>query len=505
MKHSLLVVAALLLCGVTLATAAKRVPWADEYISAEEKKRVCNALDASFMPFSCTPDYVEHPGDAFVRKHNFKVGAEPLNPVILVPGLMGSALEAKLDREDVPAWYCWKKWDWYGLWLSLYEILAQSCAFNNLEVNFHPENYTYANQTGVQIRPRDFGGLQGVRFLDDFLDDPLHLTGIYETMIEALETIGYVERENLFGAPYDWRLPVDFMYENTNWGQDIENLIEFAYTNNGNRSVHIITHSMGGPTMLYLFNRRDQAWRDKYIASFTPLAGPWSGSVKALQAIISGTDEGIRVGSFSILQPNLIANVARQSGGVAYLMPDPTFWNQTFVSTPTKNYTDLDFTALFTDSGLTETLQMYDDVRYIIPEQTAPFAQVYCLYGVGVETSIELMYDKSLLPGTNWGQPSLDTSDLGDGTVPLMSLAECKHWDTQQSQLVNCREFNLTSHGQVLKDPTVVEAVLEIVTNQSPIIGCEQTPLFNKHYGGRTFKHSQRPANQPRRARVQKA
>jgi hypothetical protein len=66
------------------------------------------------------------------------------------------------------------------------------------------------------------------------------------------------------------------------------------------------------------------------------------------------------VGSISILQPNLVANVARQSGspqtfcpylllvltvaslgGVAYLMPDPTFWNQTFVSTPTKNYTDL--------------------------------------------------------------------------------------------------------------------------------------------------------------------
>jgi hypothetical protein len=204
---------------------------------------------------SCTPDYVEHPGDAFIRKHNFKVGAEPLNPVILVPGtgtrLLALVLapsfslcspmlltvvrsygqcsggEARsgrpsflrfhlltpLSQEEVPEWYCWKKWDWYGLWLSLYEIMAQTCAFNNLEVNFHPENYTYTNQTGVQvplpnapvnvlscahplvqIRPRDFGGLQGVRFLDDFLDDPLHLTGIYETMIEALEAIGYVVR-----------------------------------------------------------------------------------------------------------------------------------------------------------------------------------------------------------------------------------------------------------------------------------------------------------------------
>jgi len=218
-----------------------------------------------------------------------------------------------------------------------------------------------------------------------------------------------------------------------------------------------------------------------------------------LQAVISGSDEGIRVGSFSILSPELVASVARQSGGVAYLMPDPTFWNQTFVTTPDRNYTDLDFTALFTDSGLPETLAMYNDVRYIIPEQTAPFTQVYCLYGVGVETSIQLSYKQNIQPGSNWGQPSLDMSDLGDGTVPLLSLAECKNWDLQQSQLVNCREFNLTSHGQVLKDESVINTVLEIVTNQSPIVGCEQTPIFNQHYGGRTFRHSTRPAGQPAR------
>lgn len=77
----------------------------------------------------------------------------------------------------------------------------------------------------------------------------------------------------------------------------------------------------------------------------TLAAGPWSGSVKALQAIISGmplvgavilrccpliaplgTDEGIRVGSISILQPNLVANVARQSGTSTCVVQSACFW-----------------------------------------------------------------------------------------------------------------------------------------------------------------------------------
>jgi ribonuclease I len=56
-KHSLLVAAALLLCLVALSaatTAKKRVPWADEYISAEEKERYVSwSLAVSWLPSYC--------------------------------------------------------------------------------------------------------------------------------------------------------------------------------------------------------------------------------------------------------------------------------------------------------------------------------------------------------------------------------------------------------------------------------------------------------------------
>ncbi len=51
----------------------------------------------------------------------------------------------------------------------------------------------------------------------------------------------------------------------------------------------------------------------------------------------------------------------------------------------------------------------------------------------------------------------MDTSDLGDGTVPLLSLGECKHWSEQQSQPVSCREYALRNHGAVLKDEEVIQ------------------------------------------------
>jgi hypothetical protein len=84
--------------------------------------------------------------------------------------------------------------------------------------------------TGVSIQPRDFGGKErrnknalfffffffsytflfvlslgigGVDFLDH-TDDPLHLTAVYQQIIEALLGIGYEPGVTLFGAPYDW-------------------------------------------------------------------------------------------------------------------------------------------------------------------------------------------------------------------------------------------------------------------------------------------------------------
>lgn len=64
----------------------------------------------------------------------------------------------------------------------------------------------YRNQTGVQIRPYDWGGLGGLEALDPGLPQ---LTPIYRALAQGLKDEGYKERVDLFGAPYDFRLAAD--------------------------------------------------------------------------------------------------------------------------------------------------------------------------------------------------------------------------------------------------------------------------------------------------------
>lgn len=115
----------------------------------------------------------------------------PVNPVILLPGLGASGLQASLDRVCIksarelrltprrpqhPSGIASST----GIGMKSgstcilapaphlcldhcltvrYELLAQPCWLDNMQIVYFPENNTYTNQTGVSIRPNDFGGL----------------------------------------------------------------------------------------------------------------------------------------------------------------------------------------------------------------------------------------------------------------------------------------------------------------------------------------------------------
>ena len=56
--------------------------------------------------------------------------------LLLVPGVMGSQLEARLHKANSSKWYCYKNYDeWYRLWLNLDDILplAQNCFKENIK------------------------------------------------------------------------------------------------------------------------------------------------------------------------------------------------------------------------------------------------------------------------------------------------------------------------------------------------------------------------------------
>ena len=135
--------------------------------------------------------------------------------------------------------------------------------------------------------------------------------------------------------------------------QLLRNLVEDTYTTNGNASVHLLSHSLGGPyTNLFLVSYVSAAWKAQYIASHIQLSSPIMGSVPAIEGILSGP----MYDYIPQFLPSLIVPAIRSFPSIAWMFPrvyggynarggahgpapnrgteDPIF-----ISTPTHNYT----------------------------------------------------------------------------------------------------------------------------------------------------------------------
>lgn len=456
------VIALIVLCAFIVAAFGKQkfVPNAKTNEFKLQKEKACADTQQSlFSPFRCVDETedLEGPGKDFLAKNQ----VNDFDPIIFLPGIGGSGLEAKLDKDTTPAWYCFKKWDWFRIWFATEELLAQKCWMANLEMDYNVTSKTYMNTPGVEVRPADFGGLKGVEYLDYKFGIPISLTGVYAKMIKSMLAVGYKKDVNLRGAPYDWRLPAHVLKEN-GWFDQLEALIVDTYTKNGNRPVHIVSHSMGCPTALAFMNTKSIDWLNTYVKSFIPIAGPWSGAAKALRAAISGDNFGLNFAEIEIVKKKALRAIARDAGGLVQLVPDNILWTSdtVFVSSPTRNYTAQDYVALFTDIGAPDTAEVWEDVN-TLNELKPPGIQTYCIYGYGVPTEISYYY------ANGWeNDPEMNMSDLGDGTVPLDSLRQCEVWDTQQGPAINVTKFNLIKHGDIIKDPDVIQFVLSLTTRK---------------------------------------
>jgi hypothetical protein len=414
--------------------------------------------------------------------------------------------------------------------VAFYELLTSSCLLNNMGLVYNATTNTFANKPGVETRVRDFGGLTGVDWVDH-TDDLFGWTlvccraqaarsntailtlflspQVFGEMIKSLEEVGFVRNVTLFGAPFRWVLHLQGIVD-SEFGEDMKALVERAFVAAGNKKVHIITHSYGGLTAVYWMNNflpagfankaAWHAWIKSRVASFVPIAGPFSGTAKALRSLLSGDTFGAP--DFLINRENMLPDV-RTIGGAVQLVPDPGFWAQdfNFVVTPTKNYTATNMRAAMTDSGADVSASIFDHTHSIIDSLEQPPVQTYCMFGFGIPTEIAYHYDEPL-NRTKIVQPALvDSSDLGDGTVPMMSLLECQFWEELDPSVddVRCREYKLDSAGHAdLDNADIIRDVALIGTGKVPFVGCNATTL-DAHID------SLEPAKVPRKAQQVRA
>lgn len=231
-----------------------------------------------------------------------------------------------------------------------------------------------------------------------------------------------------------------------------------TYENNGKQPVVIICHSMGCPMMLYLFNRKPQEWKDKYVKSLVTLGAPWGGAVKALKAFASGDNLGV-----VLLQSLKIRQDERSFPSLAFLMPHDDFWlqNETILTTGFKNYTTGNFPEFFHDINDTVGYNMWLDTKELIYEMKPPEVEVFCIHGHSVNTMEFLDYDHKTFPNS---QPRVTYGD-GDGTVNLRSLQGCLRWQNNQSKPFHYRNFTEAEHMYMIGVPEIVEYIKHEVLN----------------------------------------
>eukprot|EP01126_Amoeba_proteus_P001808 TRINITY_DN10553_c0_g2_i1.p1 TRINITY_DN10553_c0_g2~~TRINITY_DN10553_c0_g2_i1.p1 ORF type:complete len:431 (-),score=68.16 TRINITY_DN10553_c0_g2_i1:164-1456(-) len=367
-----------------------------------------------------------------------------LTPVVIIPSLVGNALNAKLVNSNPPHWYCSSNWDWFRIYLDVKELLFLDCWIHNMKLYYNSSTHSYFSDTGIFFQIPGFGNLTGVDYLDEDQQNP-----IWAKLASFLSELGYKVGFNLRAAPYDWRLgPDDPVFQL--YLRALKKLVEETYVENNNTKVAITSLSMGGTVFLYFLTTVDQNWKDKYIHSFTPLSSCFGGSTSATAALMGTTMEGYKI------QP-----LAVGYGSAYWLNPFPTLGpsDRIIVTTPTRNYSVTQLYDLFGDVGLsTVSRDIYESVAKF-QTLSPPRVPTNCIFGTGLPTLDSLHFNTS-----QWFDGGVQNQmAAGDSVCTHLSLNLCRIWASEQTQPASTFEIPNMVHGEAIQNPLVFRIFLELL------------------------------------------
>ncbi|KAF9228378.1 LACT-domain-containing protein [Gyrodon lividus] len=200
-------------------------------------------------------------------------------PVVLVPGIVSTGLESWSTSPEYQAFFREKLWGGFNM-------LSQ-VTFNRdkwiAAMMLDPD--TGLDPSGVKIR-----AAEGIDAASSFMKG----YWIWAKIIENLAVVNY-DTNNLYLAPYDWRLSMWNLEERDGYFSRLKATIEGFKKRQGKRVV-VAAHSMGGTVMLYFFKWVESPqhggggpdWVENHIETFISIAGTHLGVTKAMTAFLSG-------------------------------------------------------------------------------------------------------------------------------------------------------------------------------------------------------------------------
>ncbi|HVM77113.1 MAG TPA: hypothetical protein VMU07_03105 [Candidatus Paceibacterota bacterium] len=225
-----------------------------------------------------------------------------LEPLVIVPGVMGSELSASGTDLSAGKQY----------WPDVTDM-----------VNSDDDAYLNAlalDANGMQVAGKEMAASDIVREATgtyNRLVVPIPIDEkIYGDLIAQFVNDGYHEGENLFVAPYDWRLDL------ASSAQAVGGVIQNAVAHSPDGKVNIIAHSMGGLAIKqYLAGVADASFIHKLILSGVPQLG----SPMIFKTLEYGDNLGFSVGPFDILNPTEVKSIAQNMPGIYELLPSRRF------------------------------------------------------------------------------------------------------------------------------------------------------------------------------------
>lgn len=381
-------------------------------------------------------------------KSTNNAGPSAYNPVIFIPGDGGSQLEAKLNKTSRVHYICDLVSDWYDIWLNIHLLapIAFDCLIDNMKLHYNATTRTTHNTEGVQIRATNFGSLDSVAYLDIF---KIPQTDYFENIIATLELNNRLVRNvNMVGAAFDFRKAPNELDE---FFHNLTNLIEDHYIKNNYKQVTLICHSMGCLNSFYLLNRMTQNWKDVFIKRLIALASPWDGSFKAISAMLYGDNLGI-----PLLNQEKLHELQSSFPSLMYLFPKKSTFGEDriLIQTPKVNYTLKNLDDLFNATGMLDQREMWHDTREIAANLFAPNVELWCLYGAGIETPSQIVYQ-----GPLDANKYVEIQGDGDGTVNLESSRACEYFHEHQEKPVYTRQFDKVDHIAILRGKEVADFI----------------------------------------------